>query len=324
MKVLITGVAGFIGFHLAKKFLENKSNKVIGIDNVNDYYDIKIKKKRLKLLKKYKNFSFVYGDLKNISTLKKRNLKNNVNYIYHFAGQAGVRYSIEKPNQYIKDNIITYINLLEHFKKSKKLFGIFYASSSSVYGEQSFSSSSYSPRKPISVYAVSKISMELLSNVYFNLYNLNSIGLRFFTVYGPWGRPDMAYFKFCKLITENKNIEIYNKGNHTRSFTYIDDLIYNILLIQKNLKKINLNKNSVFNVGNSKAISLNKFINLLEKNISIKVKKVYKKKQPGDVLNTKSNIKIEKKLFNFKFKTNLEVGIKKFIEWFLYEYKKKQ
>ena len=136
--------------------------------------------------------------------------------------------------------------------------------------------------------------MELLSNVYFNLYNLNSIGLRFFTVYGPWGRPDMAYFKFCKLITENKNIEIYNKGNHTRSFTYIDDLIHNILLIQKNLKKINLNKNSVFNVGNSKAISLNKFINLLEKNISIKVKKVYKKKQPGDVLNTKSNIKIEK------------------------------
>ncbi len=322
MKVLITGVAGFIGFHLAKKILKNKDNEVIGIDNMNDYYDIKIKQQRLNMLKKYTNFSFIYGDLKNTSTFKKKNLKNNINYIYHFAGQAGVRYSIKNPNQYIKDNIISYVNLLEHFKNSKKLFGIFYASSSSVYGEKSFSSSSYSPEKPISVYAVYKISMELLSNVYFKLYKLKSVGLRFFTVYGPWGRPDMAYFKFCKLINEYKKIEVFNKGNHSRSFTYIDDLIDNIFLIKKNLKKINFHKNSVFNVGNPNTVSLKSFINLLEKNISIKVKKVYKKKQLGDVLNTKSNIKIEKKLFNLRFNTNLETGIKKFIEWFQYEYKK--
>ena len=136
--------------------------------------------------------------------------------------------------------------------------------------------------------------MELLSNVYFNLYNLKTIGLRFFTVYGPWGRPDMAYFKFCNLIKNNKSIEVFNKGNHYRSFTYIDDIIENLLSIQKNLKKVNYYKNNVFNIGNPKTVSLKKFIDLLEKNISLKVKKIYKKKQPGDVLNTKSNINIEK------------------------------
>ena len=164
--------------------------------------------------------------------------------------------------------------------------------------------------------------MELLSNVYFNLYNLKTIGLRFFTVYGPWGRPDMAYFKFCNLIKNNKSIEVFNKGNHYRSFTYIDDIIENLLSIQKNLKKVNYYKNNVFNIGNPKTVSLKKFIDLLEKNISLKVKKIYKKKQPGDVLNTKSNINIEKKLFNFKFKVDLELGLRKFINWFLIEYEK--
>jgi len=322
MKILITGVAGFIGFHLANKLLKQKGVKIIGIDNLNNYYDKKIKKQRLKILKKNRNFSFVFGDLKKTSTFKNKKIKKNIKFVYHFAGQAGVRYSIKKPNEYIKDNIISYINLLEHFKKSKKLKNIFYASSSSIYGDKAFSSSNFVSQKPISVYAVSKLSMELLSNVYFNLYNLKTIGLRFFTVYGPWGRPDMAYFKFCNLIKNNKSIEVFNKGNHYRSFTYIDDIIENLLSIQKNLKKVNYNKNNVFNIGNPKTVSLKKFIDLLEKNISLKVKKIYKKKQPGDVLNTKSNINIEKKLFNFKFKVDLELGLRKFINWFLIEYEK--
>ena len=165
--------------------------------------------------------------------------------------------------------------------------------------------------------------MELLSLVYFQLYSLKCVGLRFFTVYGPWGRPDMAYFKFSKLITENKKIEIYNKGNHSRSFTYIDDIIDNLLLLEKKLNKVNFLKKSVFNLGNPKTVTLNKFVKLIESSLSKKSKKKFIKKQMGDVLKTKSNNILENKLFNFKYKTNLNEGIKKFTNWFLNEYKKK-
>ena len=165
--------------------------------------------------------------------------------------------------------------------------------------------------------------MELISNVYFSLYNIKCIGLRFFTVYGPWGRPDMAYFKFCKLIFENKKIEIYNRGKHFRSFTYIDDVINNILILSKKIKKINFNKNSIFNIGNPKTESLNRFIKLIEKNLNKKAKKIYLKKQPGDVYKTKSNNLIEQKLFKFEFKISLERGIKKFVNWYLLKYEKK-
>ncbi len=320
MKYLITGCAGFIGFHLAKKLLK-QNNYIVGIDNLNQYYDVKIKKKRLNLLKKHKNFKFIYGDLKKKSVLSK--IKKNINYIYHFAGQAGVRYSIEKPSEYIKDNIIAYLNLLEYFKDSKKIKTIFYASSSSVYGNTLKSNSNISLNKPISVYAVSKLSMELLSHVYLHLYNLKCVGLRFFTVYGPWGRPDMAYFKFCKLIAKNKKIEIYNNGNHIRSFTYIDDIINNILILKRKVNKINFKKNSVFNLGNSKTESLNRLVKIIETNLSKKSKKIFRKKQMGDVLNTKSNNLLEKKLFKFKYETNLSTGIKKFTDWFLNDYEKK-
>jgi UDP-glucuronate 4-epimerase len=320
-KILITGVAGFIGFHLAKKLLDKKII-VIGIDNLNSYYDKKIKLERLKILKENSKFKFIYGDLKNKSIYKKDLLKN-INYIFHFAGQAGVRFSIKMPIKFIEDNIIAYVNLFENFKNSKKLKAIFYASSSSVYGDSSDGTSNIIQQKPISVYAASKLSMELFSNVYFTLYNIKSIGMRFFSVYGPWGRPDMAYFKFCKLILNKKRIEIFNNGNHHRSFTYIDDVIHNILLLKKNYRKINFKKKTVFNIGNPNTESLIRFINLIEKNIKIKAKKIYTKKQMGDVLKTKSNNILEKKLFKFKFKTNLDQGIKKFINWFLFKYEKK-
>ena len=321
MKILITGCAGFIGFHLSLKYLKLNKN-VLGIDNLNSYYDIRIKKQRLKILKRYKNFKFIKGDLKDEKIFKKKNLIRKINHIYHFAGQAGVRYSIQNPSVYIKDNILAFLNLLENFKNSKDLKAIFYASSSSVYGNSSKDKSKRISGKPISVYAASKLSMELLANVYFSLYKVKSIGLRFFTVYGPLGRPDMAYFKFCNLMTKKKKIEIFNKGNHQRSFTFIDDVINNLLLIGKNINKINFSTKNVFNIGNPKTVSLIKFVKLIEKNLSIKAKKTYKKIQPGDVINTKSNSEIEKKLFNFKFNTNLEKGIKKFVNWYLKEYEK--
>lgn len=322
MNILVTGCAGFIGFHLSLKFLK-KNLLIIGVDNLNNYYDTKIKKERLKILKEYKNFIFIKGDLKNKSILGKiRNLKN-INFIYHFAGQAGVRYSIKQPVEYIKDNIISYINLLEAFKFSNNLKAIFYASSSSIYGNQFNKSSNLNTVRPISVYAVSKISMELLSQVYLSLYKVKSIGLRFFTVYGPWGRPDMAYFKFCNLYRKKKKIEVYNKGNHYRSFTYIDDVINNILLIKKKVNKIDLLKKNVFNIGNPKMISLKKLIIQLEKNLDIKFQKSFKNKQMGDVLNTRSNNKFEQKIFKFKFETDFEKGVKKFTDWFSAYYEKK-
>ena len=227
-KTLITGVAGFIGFYAAKHELE-KGNYVIGVDNLNNYYEPKIKKDRLKILKKEKNFLFFKEDLnsKNFYKKLKKYLKD-IEVVIHLAGQAGVRYSIKNPESYILNNILAYIKLLEFFKFSKKLKTILYASSSSVYGEKGENKlSNFSVNKPVSVYSASKISMELISNVYSKLYSMNLIGLRFFTVYGPWGRPDMSYFKFLILNKKKKNIEIYNFGKHQRSFTYIDDLVSN-------------------------------------------------------------------------------------------------
>ena len=206
-KTLITGVAGFIGFYAAKRELE-KGNYVIGIDNLNNYYEPKIKKDRLKILKKEKNFLFFKEDLnsKNFYKKLKKYLKD-IEVVIHLAGQAGVRYSIKNPESYILNNILAYIKLLEFFKFSKKLKTILYASSSSVYGEKGANKlSNFSVNKPVSVYSASKISMELISNVYSKLYSMNLIGLRFFTVYGPWGRPDMSYFKFLILNKKKKKI----------------------------------------------------------------------------------------------------------------------
>lgn len=313
---LITGCCGFIGMHLALKLLK-QNKKVIGIDNLNNYYNKEIKRERLKKIKKFKNFKFMYGDLKNKSTYKKlKSYNNKVVFIIHFAGQAGVRYSIKNPQAYVDDNIKSYINLLENFKHSRKLKAIIYASSSSVYGNIKKNFSNRLNNRPISVYAATKLTMELLSNAYFHLYKLKCVGLRFFTVYGPYGRPDMAYFKFCKNIITNKMIKIYNRGNHHRSFTYIDDVIDNVMLVMANLRKINFNKNPVFNIGNPHSVSLLSFVSKLESLIGKKSRKVYISKQPGDVLKTSANINLEKRLFSFKFKISLEEGLKNFINWF--------
>ena len=278
-KTLITGVAGFIGFYAAKRELE-KGNYVIGVDNLNNYYEPKIKKDRLNILKKEKNFLFFKEDLnsKNFYKKLKKYLKD-IEVVIHLAGQAGVRYSIKNPESYILNNILAYIKLLEFFKFSKKLKTILYASSSSVYGEKGENKlSNFSVNKPISVYSASKISMELISNVYSKLYSMNLIGLRFFTVYGPWGRPDMSYFKFLILNKKKKYIEIYNFGKHQRSFTYIDDLVSNMFKILSFYKKTKKKRRvSVFNLGNEKTIKLMDFLKILEKVTNIKFKKKFVK-----------------------------------------------
>ena len=319
---LITGTAGFIGFHLAL-FLLKKGNVVIGLDNINNYYDKKIKLDRLNLLKKYPKYKFFKVDIVDEKVLKKK-LKtyiNKIKYVVHLAGQAGVRYSIKNPITYIENNIKAYVNLLEIFKKSRTLKLIIYASSSSVYGEVSSKKSiSSKPQvNPISVYSASKLSMELISKVYNNQYNINLIGVRFFSVYGPWGRPDMFYMKYLNSIKSSKPIKIFNFGNHHRSFTYIDDVIFNLLKIINKFK--NKKVCEVFNIGNPNSIFLKNFIKALEKITKKKAKKVYINLQPGDLKTTKANILREKKIFKHETKTSLETGLRKLVDWYKNYYK---
>jgi len=291
---LITGTAGFIGFHLA-----------------------------LSLLKKYPKYKFFKVDIVDEKVLKKKltTYINKIKYVVHLAGQAGVRYSIKNPITYIENNIKAYVNLLEIFKKSQILKLIIYASSSSVYGEVSSKKSiSSKPQvNPISVYSASKLSMELISKVYNNQYNINLIGVRFFSVYGPWGRPDMFYMKYLNSIKCNKPIKIFNFGNHHRSFTYIDDVIFNLLKIINKFK--NKKVCEVFNIGNPNSIFLKNFIKALEKITKKKAKKVYINLQLGDLKTTKANILREKKIFNHETKTSLETGLRKLVAWYRNYYK---
>ena len=302
--------------HCAKKLLDN-GQKVVGVDSINNYYTTTLKQKRIKILKKSRNFTFIKSDLKNPNTFKLIKKKSkSITHIIHLAGQAGVRYSIENPNAYVADNIYAFVNLLESFKNYKKLKCILYASSSSVYGKSKKHFTKNYLLQPISMYAASKMCMELISNVYLDLYKIKCIGIRFFTVYGPYGRPDMAYYKFCNQIKKKETIKVFNMGNHKRSFTYIDDAIDNLHLVLKNYKKIDTTENPVLNIGNPKTISLNKFINVLEKKLGKRSKKKYLKRQPGDVLETKAIINnFERKKLKLLFKTNLEKGIENFVNW---------
>jgi len=316
MNILVTGAAGFIGFHtcLALK----AKHMIYGLDNLNDYYDINLKKSRLKLLKKYKNFKFLKTDIQNKNLHNKfKNIKLDI--IINLAAQAGVRHSLKDPFSYIDSNILGQINLLE-FAKKIKIKKFIYASSSSVYGgnEKMPFSVKHRVDKPISLYAASKKSTELLAECYSHLFKIKCIGLRFFTVYGPWGRPDMATFIFTKKILENKKINIFNYGNMKRDFTYIDDIV-------KGIKgAVNLKgdyKHKIYNLGNNKPEDLKRFISIIEKNLKVKAKRNLLPIQPGDVAKTSANIDESKRELNFNPKTSIDEGIPKFIEWYKQYYK---
>ena len=318
MNILITGSAGFIGSELIKKFLdEDKNCKIIGVDNLNNYYDVNLKKKRLNFLKKNKRFKQYTFNLNNKKKLFNLGKKFKFDFIIHLAAQAGVRYSITNPDAYIDSNIISFYNILE-FSRQNKINQVFFASSSSVYGlNKEFPySEKQNTDKPVSLYAATKKSNEIMAYAYSDLYKINFTGLRFFTVYGPWGRPDMAYFSFAKKIIEGKRIEIFNHGNLSRDFTFIDDIIEMTYKLIRKIEKKKKRKFEIYNLGNTKSEKLNKFISLLEKHLKIKAKKKYVSFSKGDVKKTHANISKLNKLIRYKPKTNLDEGLFKFVNWY--------
>ena len=317
MKILVTGAAGFIGFHLCEKLLEDK-HQVLGIDNINNYYDVKLKKNRLKILLGKKNFKFKKIDISDANFVKKiYPIAKNFRIIIHLAAQAGVRYSITHPYKYIESNVKAQISILELAKKIKNFEHLIYASSSSVYGSNKKTPFSIDDRvdNPISLYGASKRSGELITQSYSKMFNINCTGLRFFSVYGPWGRPDMAAYIFTKNIFQNKTLDLFNFGRMERDFTFIDDIINGITPLIK-IKKRKDNIHKIYNLGNNKPQKLLKMISLLEMLCQRKAKINKKRMQPGDVRHTYANIKESKKDLRFKPKTNLKEGLEKFVAWY--------
>ena len=315
--ILITGCAGFIGFHTCNKLL-SKNIKVLGIDSLDNYYPKSHKYRRLKILKKSKNFKFIKIDLKKFDQLKKK-LKNFKFYnVIHLAAQPGVRISISNPHNTLNQNLISFSNIIE-ISRLKKIKKFIYASSSSVYGDTKvypFSESDYK-NIPISVYGATKLSNEIIAKSYSKNFNMKCIGLRFFTVYGPYGRPDMAYFSFLENLKKNKKINVFNRGIMKRDFTYIDDVVDGVI----NLIKVKIKENNiVLNIGKGKPDNLMDLISFIEKNYKKKFKINYIKSIPkGDIKKTFSNVNRAKKIIKWKPKVNLNEGIKRFIDWYKYK-----
>ena len=310
-KILITGAAGFIGYHLSRSLLEDGIT-VFGVDNLNNYYDTDLKKQRLKRLKSFRNFIFKKIDLIDEKKLNNAFLNFNPSIVIHLAAQAGVRYSIENPRAYLDSNLIGFHNIIEQCRKYK-INKLIYASSSSIYGLNKKIPFSVNDKTdfPVSLYGATKKSNELVAHAYSHLYGLKTIGLRFFTVYGPWGRPDMAYFSFAKKIIEGKKIEVFNHGNMQRDFTYIDDIIDGIRnTIEKDFTY------EIFNLGNSKSEDLMTMIRIIEKELNIKANIVFKDMQAGDVFKTYADIKKSNKMLKFKPKVSLQIGLKRTIDWY--------
>jgi len=316
--ILITGVAGFIGFHTAKYFLENDKNvHIIGIDNVNDYYDTKLKHRRLKLLKQFKSFSFHKINIIKYKDITALIAKKVPDIIIHLAAQAGVRFSIENPWTYVDTNVRGTLNVFEAAKEYK-VKRVLYASSSSVYGKtnkKKFKETDITDT-PLSVYAATKKATEMLAHSYAELWNMEIVGLRFFTVYGPWGRPDMAYFKFTKAILSDEQITLYNKGEMTRSFTYIDDIV-DAIVKKTYAKKI---PSQIYNLGGAQAIPLRYFVECIEKALKKKALILHGPMQLGDLKETTANYNLAKKHFGFSPKISIEQGINIFVDWFVENY----
>lgn len=342
MKILVTGSAGFIGFHLTKKLLERGDN-VVGIDNINNYYDVNLKYARLAetgidkdavswnkriTSTKYPNYNFIRMNLEDKEAIQNLVLNEQFDNICHLAAQAGVRYSLENPYAYIDSNIVGFLNILEAARDSN-IKHLVYASSSSVYGGNTKMplSTADSVDHPISLYAATKKSNELMAHVYSHLFNIPTTGLRFFTVYGPWGRPDMALFLFTKSILENRPIQVFNYGNMTRDFTFINDIIEGVIKIIDKPAKPTIDANpdpsssniapyKVYNIGNSSPVKLLDYIEAIENELGKKAIKEFLPMQPGDVTYTEADVSDLVRDFGYKPTTKVQDGIKEFIKWY--------
>jgi UDP-glucuronate 4-epimerase len=348
MRLLITGAAGFIGYHTTKRFLE-EGHTIIGIDSINDYYDPALKFARLAELgigkeskdwlvpvrsTKYTEFIFQRMKLEDRASIEALFREQNFDRVIHLAAQAGVRYSIDHPYEYIDSNIVGFLNILEGCRHSQ-VAHLVYASSSSVYGLNSkrpFSTHDHTDH-PVSLYAATKKANELMAHTYSHLYGIPTTGLRFFTVYGPWGRPDMAYFKFTKAILEGRPIKVYNNGEMWRDFTYIDDIVEGIRLVTDDIPQPDEHWNPekpdpasssapyrIFNLGNNKPIRLMEFIQIIENHIGKKAIIEYKPMQAGDVVATEADIEILENLYRWKPSMNIEHGLKIYIRWYCNNY----
>lgn len=333
MKILVTGAAGFIGFHLSKRLAE-RGDTVIGIDNLNDYYDVNLKLARLKTLEPLNNFSFEKIDLADREAMQQLFTENVFDVVVNLAAQAGVRYSLENPHAYMDANIIGFCNVLEGCRHHG-VKNLVFASSSSVYGaneKQPFSESDNIDH-PLALYAASKKANELMAHSYASLYNLPCTGLRFFTVYGPWGRPDMALFKFTKNMLDDKPIDVYNHGDMIRDFTYIDDIVDGITLTIDNPATPNPNWSGktpdpatsyapyrIYNIGSSRPVKLLDFIEALEKSLGKKAIKNNMPMQAGDVPSTFADTSSLTNDYGYKPKRSIEEGIEAFVQWYLKYY----
>lgn len=326
---LVTGAAGFIGFHLAKRLLAEGCS-VIGLDNLNDYYDVELKKARLAILEEDSNFQFVFAHVEDRLAIERLFAENKIHIVVHLAAQAGVRYSLQNPHSYIQSNIVGFLNILEGCRHHD-VEHLVYASSSSVYGanEKMPFSTSDNVDHPVSLYAATKKSNELMAHTYSHLYNLPTTGLRFFTVYGPWGRPDMALFLFTKAILNDEPIKVFNYGKMARDFTYIDDIIEGVVRVIPNppkgdpdFDKSNPNPASshapykVYNIGNGQPVQLMEFIETLEKHLGRIAKKEFLPLQPGDVPKTYADVTDLVRDVGFGPSTSVDEGIRRFVDWY--------
>ncbi|ELS04971.1 nucleoside-diphosphate-sugar epimerase [Xenococcus sp. PCC 7305] len=318
MKILITGIAGFIGYHLAKRLLSDGC-QIHGIDNLNDYYDVNLKQDRLAQLLPDKKFVFNYLDISDRASVTKLFSQHKFDFVVHLAAQAGVRYSLNNPYAYVDSNLVGFTNILEGCRHNK-IQHLVFASSSSVYGANTKIPFAVTDNvdHPISLYAATKKANELIAHAYSHLYQIPVTGLRFFTVYGPWGRPDMAYFKFVKAIAERQSIDVYNFGKMKRDFTYIDDIVEGVVRVIKKIPQSTSQQSSykIYNIGNNNPIELNDFITTIEEIMGQSTHKKLLPMQPGDVVATWADIDELMVDIGFQPTTSIEVGLRKFVQWY--------
>jgi UDP-glucuronate 4-epimerase len=333
VKFLVTGAAGFIGFHTAR-FLLERGDEVVGLDNLNDYYDPALKQTRVDILKAHSCFRFVKADLADRAAVESVFLEGKFQRVVHLGAQAGVRYSLENPHAYVQSNIVGFMQVLEGCRRSK-IEHLVYASTSSVYGANTRMpfAEDHTADHPITLYAATKRANELMAHSYSSLYGLPTTGLRFFTVYGPWGRPDMALFRFTKNILAGLPIDVYNDGEHQRDFTYIDDIVKGVVSAADHIATPDASWDSdhpnpstssapfrIYNIGNQSPVALTRYIEVLEQSLGKTAHKNLLPRQPGDLADTWADVEALARDVGYRPSTDLDRGVKQFVEWYLAYY----